>query len=689
MERQHLEPARDRSHSDRTLRSRGRLRSQFSAGHVRRLTRRCYATRRHVDHCRDYVATPCAIYATARARISRRHLRQRAQSGRHVRRRVRHDAPRGHMGVERRLLDAASSTELAIRSLSSRARVRFDARRSGALRRNERRDHTAVGYLGVERNDMDRETDEPYSPARAYHALAEDAARHELVLFGGVGNSERLSDTWTWNGSAWSLRIPTASPSALADTWAWNGTTWTQRVGAPPQARGGHGMAYDSSYRQLVVFGGETASGRTNDTWANDGSVWSARFPGAPPSARFFPTLTFDAERQQVVLFGGISSTGVAQNDTWLHLTLGGTCTSGDDCVSGSCTDGVCCNAASCGTCATCAGTSPGRCAPVTNAEDPDSCSVQNGRSCNSAGACKTAVGVPATNAADCASGLVADGVCCDQACDTGCVACRADLKESGTRSGVCDSAKAGTDPKSACAEDDRATCGRNGACDGRGGCARYANDTPCGPVACLDDRSTSRICDGLGECSASAKSVSCGLYVCRESEGCLTACTSDADCGERSNCDVATRSCVANEGASCDGDHTLVSPDRATRTDCGLYRCEGDACKTSCTSKTDCANDALCNFDGKCVTFQEGEPPPSDGGCSTTNMRTRMPVGGASAFLLWLALRTLRSRRSMRAVAITNITSIATPTFSGTTRRAAKHRFGYERKVARGSRHR
>src|SRR5437773_1209062 len=92
-------------------------------------------------------------------------------------------------------------------------------------------------------------------PAPRYgHAMAYDVARNVTVLFGGYysdGAGHDLRDTWEWNGSAWTQRA-SSGPSARAyhamaydaargvtvlfsgypagaDTWEWNGSAWVQR----------------------------------------------------------------------------------------------------------------------------------------------------------------------------------------------------------------------------------------------------------------------------------------------------------------------------------------------------------------------------------------------------------------------------------------------------------------------------
>ena len=159
-----------------------------------------------------------------------------------------------------------------------------------------------------------------------------------------VGNNGGdLNDTWVWNGTNWTQANPATSPSARADytmvydaarsqvvlfggkdgtgnyvndTWVWNGSNWIQQspLNSPP-ARYAHGMAYDAAHSQTVMFGGYNGN-FLNDTWAWDGTNWTQESPTASPSGRYAPNaMTYDGARDQVVLFGGLASSQF--NDTW------------------------------------------------------------------------------------------------------------------------------------------------------------------------------------------------------------------------------------------------------------------------------------------------------------------------------------------------------------------------------------
>jgi len=101
------------------------------------------------------------------------------------------------------------------------------------------------------------ETVEPDSPgARFKHTMALyrwiDENVTTILLFGGVGDSGYLGDTWTYipfsPGTKWARLFPLASPSE----------------------RQGHGMIYDSTNNVIVLFGGYDENSLLNDTWVFD-----------------------------------------------------------------------------------------------------------------------------------------------------------------------------------------------------------------------------------------------------------------------------------------------------------------------------------------------------------------------------------------------------------------------------------
>ncbi len=176
--------------------------------------------------------------------------------------------------------------------------------------------------------------------ARNGAAMAFDAARGVLVLFGGETSSAWVRDTWEYDGSAWT-RVATSGPSARAyaamaydpvrevtvlfgggptpqeDTWEWDGVSWASRsVSAPPE-RSFPAMTYDSDRQAMVVFGGTTFGPTSyDDTWQFDGATW-AQLDASGPSRRYSTAFTFDADRNNAVLFGGLDGSRF-HSDTWV-----------------------------------------------------------------------------------------------------------------------------------------------------------------------------------------------------------------------------------------------------------------------------------------------------------------------------------------------------------------------------------
>jgi hypothetical protein len=85
----------------------------------------------------------------------------------------------------------------------------------------------------------------------------------------------------------------------------------------PPPSLWLHSTIYDANQDRLVVFGGESSMGRTNDTWifALSGSPhWSkAACTGVKPTARSRQAAIYDPVNDRMIVFGGYD--GSYQND--------------------------------------------------------------------------------------------------------------------------------------------------------------------------------------------------------------------------------------------------------------------------------------------------------------------------------------------------------------------------------------
>jgi Galactose oxidase, central domain len=99
------------------------------------------------------------------------------------------------------------------------------------------------------------------------------------------------------------------------DTWEWDGKHWTQVSDIGPSSRSGHAMAYDSVRKRVVLFGG-LARENLRATWEWNGEDWT-EMANDGPAARFAHAMAFDSARNRVVLFGGEGSGNKMLGDTW------------------------------------------------------------------------------------------------------------------------------------------------------------------------------------------------------------------------------------------------------------------------------------------------------------------------------------------------------------------------------------
>jgi len=195
------------------------------------------------------------------------------------------------------------------------------------------------------------ETPATKPPVRSHAAMVYDTARGEVVMYGGygpAGNNPQRTDTWVWDGTNWTQRLPATNPgfcpfpamaydelrtvtvlfcgygsgtNAPGETWTWNGVDWTLHpTTTRPSGRQHYFMAYDGGRDLIVLFGGRlNTGGIASDTWTWDGTTWTQVTPtgGISPSARYGGTMAYDASHDQLVLFGGYEAGGTMPVDTW------------------------------------------------------------------------------------------------------------------------------------------------------------------------------------------------------------------------------------------------------------------------------------------------------------------------------------------------------------------------------------
>lgn len=97
-----------------------------------------------------------------------------------------------------------------------------------------------------------------------------------------------------------------------------SGQTWTNRSSTSgPSGIYYEMMAYDAADGYVVMFGGITHSGWSNQTWKYVGGTWTLLHPTHHPPVRAQGMMAYDSRDHYVVLYGGWGPGGVDYNDTW------------------------------------------------------------------------------------------------------------------------------------------------------------------------------------------------------------------------------------------------------------------------------------------------------------------------------------------------------------------------------------
>ena len=158
----------------------------------------------------------------------------------------------------------------------------------------------------------------PPPAPRTVASVAYDQARGQLVLFGGSDGTKLLNDTWTYNGKSWTKQHAATNPPARqqaamaydpvrqtvllfgggattqpprpvsvdqSDTWTWDGRAWTQhQTQHVPMLTASWltAMAYDPISRMVLLYG-HTATDYAMQTWGWNGSDWIQLHPATDP----------------------------------------------------------------------------------------------------------------------------------------------------------------------------------------------------------------------------------------------------------------------------------------------------------------------------------------------------------------------------------------------------------------------
>ena len=199
---------------------------------------------------------------------------------------------------------------------------------------------------------------DPCAPGPRYsHALAYDAIRDRVILFGGLDDGNNpLNDVWEWDGTTWSLRTTTGTPPTVRDrasamvidgslyvvggapnnvptdelfTLSSTGT-WSQPGAAGSRVVANYGMpiAYDAVAHQLYAFaddGDRTGALKRDELYRWDvaaGGPWTTVCTACSGLPRNSVSIVFDPDLGLLWMFTGfdgneIKGTWQLQSNAW------------------------------------------------------------------------------------------------------------------------------------------------------------------------------------------------------------------------------------------------------------------------------------------------------------------------------------------------------------------------------------
>ncbi|MCB9655458.1 MAG: hypothetical protein H6729_15160 [Deltaproteobacteria bacterium] len=198
-------------------------------------------------------------------------------------------------------------------------------------------------------------------PPLARPALAYDEARKRIVLFGGIRAQTSMASAalWEYDGTTWTEMCDPCDPGtrvghglvydrarakvvmiggldqggvAHNDVWTWDGTAWDLEpaTGEAPDPIAHFGMVYDPSGGRILVVGGDTSTGASNEMFELIGSAWhrlqvEAGVDGPLP-ARISESnaLVWDDATRTLYIVGGTDTLGMGMDDLWKLDAAGG-----------------------------------------------------------------------------------------------------------------------------------------------------------------------------------------------------------------------------------------------------------------------------------------------------------------------------------------------------------------------------
>ena len=191
------------------------------------------------------------------------------------------------------------------------------------------RDHVAVMFGGATYNDTwgldaitkswvqlrpDGAAGSPPRRGQVTNSMVYDSRNDVFILFGG-----RCANAAGCNGVVYGR--------PLNDTWIYrvSTNTWTRvATAAAPSPRDQHTLSFDEEHGVVVLMGGYTASGASNEVWTFDAAqeAWSQASSTPAPGGRFLHGAAYDPAQRAHVIYGGNSSSSTSAGGAVWSFTL-------------------------------------------------------------------------------------------------------------------------------------------------------------------------------------------------------------------------------------------------------------------------------------------------------------------------------------------------------------------------------
>lgn len=178
----------------------------------------------------------------------------------------------------------------------------------------------------------------PGPGGREFAAMAEDRLFDRVVLFGGDRDGG-LGDTWLFDGRRWT-QGPQSGPSPRSEAsaslepstnkvvlfggrtatgvsdelWEWSAGTWTKQPRIPPWPPARSSATLTTANGRVLLFGGRDGTNELPDLWEWDGARWTLLSNAGP--ARSSHAAAWDPVQSRLLVFGGRSGATV-NNQLW------------------------------------------------------------------------------------------------------------------------------------------------------------------------------------------------------------------------------------------------------------------------------------------------------------------------------------------------------------------------------------